>query len=80
MKKALSREERRAILSRVYDILVTQNYDPIRQISGYLLTEDPTYIPDCKNARALIVSIDRTVLLEDLLLLYFNSDRKAVTS
>lgn len=80
MKKALSREERRAILSRVYDILVTQNYDPIRQISGYLLTEDPTYIPDCKNARVLIVSIDRTVLLEDLLLLYFNSDRKAVTS
>lgn len=79
MKKALSRQERRAILCRVYDILVSQNYDPIRQISGYLLTEDPTYIPDCKNARAMIVSIDRTELLEDLLLLYFDSERKAVT-
>ena len=79
MKKALSREERRALLCRVYDILVSQGYDPIRQISGYLLTEDPTYIPDCKGARLLIVSIDRTELLEDLLFLYFDAKRKAVT-
>ncbi len=79
MKKALSREERRAILCRVYDVLVSQHYDPIRQIGGYLMTEDPTYIPDCKNARSLIVSIDRAELLEDLLLLYFDEERKAET-
>ena len=79
MKKTLSREERHALLCHVHDILVSQNYDPIRQISGYLLTVDPTYIPDYKNARTLIVSIDRTALLEDFLLLYFNAERKAVT-
>ena len=79
MKKALSNEERRALLCRVSTILASQGYDPIRQISGYLLTEDPTYIPDCKNARASIVSLNRTDLIEDLLLLYLNSERKAET-
>lgn len=78
MKKATP-QERYTLLCQIRDILVSQNYDPLRQISGYLLTEDPTYIPDCKNARAMIVSIGRTELLEDLLLLYFDSERKAVT-
>ncbi len=70
MKKTTA-PERYALLCQIRDILVSQNYDPIRQISGYLLTEDPTYIPDCQNARSLIVSIDRTELIDDLLRLYF---------
>lgn len=69
--KETSAQERYTLLCQIHDILVSQNYDPLRQISGYLLTEDPTYIPDCQNARSLIVSIDRTALLDDLLRLYF---------
>ncbi|MBR2907547.1 MAG: IreB family regulatory phosphoprotein [Clostridia bacterium] len=70
MKKATP-QERYTLLCQIRDILVSQNYDPLRQISGYLLTEDPTYIPDCQNARSLIVEIDRADLLDDLLRLYF---------
>ena len=79
MNKNQTAAERRAILQTISDALIEQSYDPIRQISGYLLTEDPTYIPNHRNARALIVEIDRADLLDDLLRSYLEPERKAAT-
>ena len=58
-------EMKRTLLT-VYDALVEKGYNPINQIVGYLLSEDPTYITNYKNARALIRHIDRDELLNDL--------------
>jgi len=57
-------------LSEVYSALVEKGYDPINQIVGYILSEDPTYITNHKNARTLIRRIDRDELLQDLLRSY----------
>ena len=54
------------ILVTVYDALKEKGYDPINQIVGYILSEDPTYITNHKNARALIRHIDRDELLQEL--------------
>lgn len=65
-------QKQKQILSEIYDILLEQKYDPVRQIVGYLLSEDPTYITDYKNARILISEIDRNILLGDLLRSYLS--------
>ena len=67
---------RKELLQRICDALIEQKYDPIRQIRGYLLSDDPTYIPDFKNARATITEIDREVLLDDLLRAYLDLQAK----
>ncbi len=54
-------------LSEVYSALVEKGYNPINQIVGYILSEDPTYITNHKNARTLIRRIDRDELLQELL-------------
>jgi uncharacterized protein (UPF0297 family) len=59
-------KEMREILLMVYGALVEKGYDPVNQIVGYLLSEDPTYITNYKNARALIRMIDRDELLQEL--------------
>ena len=56
----------REILSAVYSALLEKGYDPINQIVGYILSEDPTYITNHKNARALICRIDRDELMGSL--------------
>ena len=56
----------RRILRSVFDALDEKGYNPVNQIVGYLLTEDPTYITNCNNARALIRKIDRDVLMCEL--------------
>ena len=58
--------EMREILRTIYDALSEKGYNPINQIVGYLLSEDPTYITNYKNARALIRHIDRDELLNVL--------------
>ncbi len=50
----------------VFDALNEKGYNPINQIVGYLLTEDPTYITNYNNARSMICKIDRDELLQDL--------------
>jgi len=50
----------------VFDALNEKGYNPINQIVGYLLTEDPTYITNYNNARALIRKIDRDELMRAL--------------
>jgi uncharacterized protein (UPF0297 family) len=63
--------EARRILQEVYNALLEKGYDPITQIVGYLLTEDPTYITNYSSARAMIRRIDRNDLLEEIVRVYF---------
>lgn len=62
--------EIREILSSVYNSLVEKGYNPINQIVGYILSEDPTYITNYNNARALICRLDRDDLLQELVSSY----------
>ncbi|MBQ6273544.1 MAG: IreB family regulatory phosphoprotein [Oscillospiraceae bacterium] len=62
-----SKAEMREILSSVYNSLMVKGYNPINQIVGYILSEDPTYITNYNNARQLICRIDRDELLQELL-------------
>ncbi|MBQ7939085.1 MAG: IreB family regulatory phosphoprotein [Clostridia bacterium] len=55
--------ELRMILSTVYEALNEKGYNPINQLVGYILSEDPTYITNYKNARSLIRRIDRDELM-----------------
>ena len=58
------------ILTSVYESLKEKGYDPINQIVGYLLTEDPTYITNYNNARSMICKLDRDELLQELVRCY----------
>ena len=64
--------EIREILSSVYSSLLVKGYNPINQIVGYILSEDPTYITNYNNARALICRLDRDDLLQELVTAYLN--------
>lgn len=59
-------EEMKVILTAVYRSLSEKGYNPINQIVGYLLSEDPTYITNYNNARSLICKLDRDELLQEL--------------
>ena len=69
--KSLSTKE---ILHAVYDALKVKGYNPINQIVGYILSEDPTYITNYNNARSLICRIDRDELLHELVLSYLEKN------
>lgn len=58
--------EMKQILTEVYRSLTVKGYNPINQIVGYLLSEDPTYITNHNNARSLICKLDRDELLQEL--------------
>ena len=60
------------ILKEVYEAMTEKGYNPIGQIVGYLLSEDPTYITNYRNARALITKIDRDALLNELVKNYLD--------
>lgn len=62
--------ETKEILSTVYDALKVKGYNPINQIVGYILSEDPTYITNYNHARTLICRIDRDELLHELVVSY----------
>ena len=64
--------EIKAILTTVYQALQEKGYNPINQIVGYILSEDPTYITNYNNARALIRKLDRDELLQVLLQAYLD--------
>ena len=55
------------VLTQVYDALQEKGYNPINQLVGYILSEDPTYITTHNNARNLIRRVDRFELLQILL-------------
>ena len=59
-------EEMKKIMTSVYAALSEKGYNPINQIVGYLLSEDPTYITNYNSARSLICKVDRDELLQEL--------------
>ena len=65
-------QEMKQVLTTVYDALREKGYNPINQIVGYLLSEDPTYITTHNNARSLIRMLDRDELLRALVRSYLN--------
>lgn len=62
--------EIRNILTVVYEALQEKGYNPINQIVGYILSEDPTYITTHNNARSIIRRVDRDILLQSLVRYY----------
>lgn len=64
--------EIKEILNTVYLALQDKGYNPINQIVGYILSEDPTYVTNHNNARALIRKIDRDELLQALVRYYLS--------
>lgn len=60
-------------LTQVFDALKEKGYNPINQIVGYILSEDPTYITTHNNARSLIRKIDRDELLAEMVKSYLNT-------
>ena len=58
------------ILTSVYNALEEKGYNPINQLVGYILSEDPTYITNHRQARTLIRKLDRDELLQVLLRSY----------
>jgi uncharacterized protein (UPF0297 family) len=65
-----NKTEIKEILTSVYKSLLLKGYNPINQLVGYILSEDPTYITNYNNARSLICRIDRDELLQELLIEY----------
>lgn len=65
-------EEMKFILTEVYDALKSKGYNPISQIVGYILSEDPTYITNHNNARSLVRKLDRDELLHALVRHYLS--------
>ncbi len=75
MTFSLGNEEEREIHEitfQVYNALKEKGYNPINQIVGYILSEDPTYITTHNNARSLIRKIDRDLLLQNMVKFYVN--------
>ena len=64
------KDNMRRVLRSVFDSLNEKGYNPINQIVGYLLTEDPTYITNYNNARNMICKLDRDELLQELVRKY----------
>ena len=64
------------ILSAVYIALTEKGYNPVSQIIGYIMSGDPTYVTSYKNARYLIMKVDRDELREELLQNYIDVNLK----
>lgn len=65
-------DEMKFILTEIYDALKSKGYNPISQIVGYILSEDPTYITNHNNARSLVRKLDRDELLHALVRHYLS--------
>lgn len=64
----------KVILSAVYEALTEKGYNPVNQIVGYIMSGDPTYITSYKNARSLIMKVERDELVEELLTEYIRKN------
>ena len=64
----------RDIMHHVYRALQSKGYDPITQITGYILTGDPTYITSFENARSMITRLERDEILEELVAFYLTEN------
>ena len=61
------------VLAEVYEALTEKGYNPVNQIVGYIMSGDPTYITSHKNARSLIMKVERDELVEELLMEYIRT-------
>ena len=61
------------VLEQVYIALTEKGYNPVNQIVGYIMSGDPTYITSHKNARSLIMKVERDELVEELLKEYISA-------
>ena len=61
------------ILEQVYSALMEKGYNPVNQIVGYIMSGDPTYITSHKNARSLIMKVERDEIIEGLLEYYITN-------
>ena len=61
------------IFKQVYEALAEKGYNPVNQIVGYIMSGDPTYITSHKNARSLIMKVERDELVEELLTEYIRT-------
>lgn len=66
----------RDILEAVYIALTEKGYNPVNQIVGYIMSGDPTHITSYKNARSLIMKVERDEILEELLNNYIEVNMK----
>lgn len=64
------------VLEQVYQALTEKGYNPVNQIVGYIMSGDPTYITSHKNARSLIMKVERDEILEELLSVYIHARLK----
>lgn len=69
-----SRSTARDIMQHVYRALQARGYDPITQITGFILTGDPTYITSFDNARSMICRLERDEILEELVSFYLQQN------
>ena len=65
-----------SILTDVYEALTEKGYNPVNQIVGYIMSGDPTYITSHKNARSLIMKVERDEILEVLFENYIDTQLK----
>lgn len=63
----------KTVLSSVYEALTEKGYNPVNQIVGYIMSGDPTYVTSHKNARSMIMKVERDELVEELLTEYIRT-------
>ena len=61
------------VMEHVYSALREKGYNPVNQIVGYIMSGDPTYITSHKNARSLIMKVERDELVEEVLRWYIKT-------
>ena len=61
------------VLDLVYNAMAEKGYNPVNQIVGYIMSGDPTYITSYKNARSMIMKVERDELVEELLREYIKN-------
>ena len=69
-----SEDRVKKVLEQVYEALREKGYNPVNQIVGYIMSEDPTYITSHNNARSLIMKVERDELVEEMLLSYIEAN------
>ena len=68
--------EVKEVLDLVYNAMDEKGYNPVNQIVGYIMSGDPTYITSYKNARSLIIKVERDELIEEAVKYYINNKLK----
>ena len=63
------------ILQTVFEVMKEKGYNPVNQIVGFIMSGDPTYITSYKNARSLIMKVERDEIVEELLKNYISSNK-----